>query len=67
MEASVFAGGILLRPKEVVDRNAVAHRVAAVLARVELSPEDAGHSEDDVMDNIIADIAAAREERRREA
>ena len=61
MEASVFAGGILLRPKEVVDRNAVAHRVAAVFARVEPSPED------DVMDDIIADIAAAREERRREA
>ena len=66
MEASVVAEGILLRPKEVVDRDAGARRVAAALARLEPSPEDAGRSEDDIMKDIISDIAAAREERRRD-
>ena len=67
MEASVVAGGILLRPMEVVDRNAGARRVAAALARLDPPPEDAGRSEDDIMEDIIADIAVAREERRRNA
>ena len=67
MEASVVADGILLRPKEVVDRDAGARQVAAVLARLEPPPEDAGRSEDDIMKDIVADIAAAREERRRDA
>ena len=67
MEASVAADGILLRPKQVVDRDAEARRVTAVLARLDPPPEDAGRSEDDIMEDIIADIAAARDERRRDA
>ena len=67
MEASVVADGILLRPEEMVDRVAGARRVAAVLARLGPPPEDAGCSEDDLMEDIVADIAAAREERRRDA
>ena len=67
MEASVVAGGILLRPMEVVARNVGARRVAAALARLDPPPEDAGRSEDDIMEDIIADIAVAREERRRNA
>ena len=66
LEASVVAGGILLRPKEVVDRDAGTRQVAAVLTRLEPPPGDAGRSEDDVMEDIVADIAAAREERRRD-
>ena len=64
LEASVVGDGILLRPKQVVDRNAVADRVAAVLARIEPAPEDAGRTEDEIMEDILADIAAARRERR---
>ncbi len=67
MEAGVVADDILLRPKEVVDRDAGARRVAAVLARLEPPPEDAGRREDDIMEDIVADIAAARDERRRDA
>ena len=68
MEASVVADGILLRPKEeAVDRDVGARRVAAVLARLEPPPEDVGRSEYDIMEDIVADIAAAREERRRDA
>ena len=67
MEASVVPDGILLRPKVVVDRDYHVRRVAEVLARLEPPPEDAGRSEDDVMKDIVADIAAAREERRRDA
>ncbi len=66
MEASVVAEGILLRPKEAVDRDAGARRVAAVLTRLQPPPEDAGRNEDDVMEDIVADIAAARGERRRD-
>ncbi len=64
LEASVVADGILLRPKEVVDHDAGARWVSAALARLEPPPEDAGRSEDDIMEDIVADIAAACEERR---
>lgn len=67
MEASVVEHGILLRPKEVVDRDVGTRRVAAVLARLEPPPEDAGRREDDIMEDIVADIAAAREEHRGDA
>ena len=62
MEATVVGDGILLRAKKVVDRDMAADRVASIFARVEPPPEDAGRSEDDVMDDIVADIAAARRE-----
>ncbi len=64
MEATIVGDGILFRPKEVVDRNAAAERVASILARIEASPEDAGRSEDEIMEDILADIAEARRERR---
>ena len=64
MEATLVGDGILLRPKEVVDRNAAADRIASILARVEPSPDDAGRSEDEIVGDIIADIAEARRARR---
>ena len=64
LEAIVVGDGILFRPKEVVDRNAAAARIASILTRIEPSPEDAGRSEDEVMEDVIADIAQARNERR---
>ena len=64
MEASVVDGGILFSPKEVVDRNAVADRIDEIFARIKLSPEDAGRSEDEIMEEVIKDIAEARKERR---
>ena len=64
MEATIVGDGILFRPKEVVDRNAAANRIASILARIEPSPEDADRSEDEIMEDIIADIAEARRERR---
>ena len=64
LEATVVGDGILFRPKEVVDRNTAADRIASILARIEPSPEDAGRSEDEVMEDVIADIAQARGERR---
>ncbi|MCY3827758.1 MAG: AbrB/MazE/SpoVT family DNA-binding domain-containing protein [Rhodospirillaceae bacterium] len=64
MEATVVDDGILFRPKRVIDRNAAADRVAAILARIEPPPEDAGRSEGEIMEEIIADIAEARRERR---
>ena len=64
MEATLVGDGILLRPKEVVDRNAAADRIASILARIEPSPDDAGRSEDEIVEEILADIAEARRERR---
>ena len=64
MEATVVGNGILFRPKQVVDRNAAADRVAAILAQIEPAPEDAGRSEDEIMEDVLADIAATRKERR---
>ena len=46
------------------DRKDAADRAAAVLARIEPPPEDAGRTEDEIMEDVLADIAAARKERR---
>ena len=64
MEATVVGDGILLRPVEVVDRSAAADRIAAGFAAAPPSFGDAGRSEDEIMEDAIADIAAARRERR---
>ena len=50
--------------KDVVDRNDAAARIASILAQTKPSSEDAGHSEDEIMQDTIADIAEARKERR---
>ena len=54
----------LLRPTGVVDRIAAADRIAAKFATTEISSEDAGRSEAEIMENTIADISASRRERR---
>ena len=59
MEATVVGGGILLRPKEVVDRLAAADRIASLLGRIEPLPDDAGRSEDEILEDILDDIAEA--------
>ena len=70
LEATVVEDGILFRPKEVVDRSAVADRnevadrIASILTQTEPLPEDAGRSEGEIMEDVIADIARARSERR---
>ncbi len=64
LEATVVGDGILFRPKEVVDRNEVADRIASILTRVEPLPDDADRSEGEIMEDVIADIAQARSERR---
>ena len=65
MEATIVEGGILLRPKEVVDRNAVTDRIESILRDTKPSPEDAGRSEDEIMEDTVADIAKARKQRRK--
>ena len=64
MEASVVEGGILFSPKAVVDRNAAADRLDKIFARSKPLPEDVGRSEEEIMQDIIDDIAEARKERR---
>ena len=62
MEATIVEDGILLRPKDVVARNADC--IASILAHTKPSPEDIGRSEDEIMQDTLADIAEARKERR---
>ena len=50
--------------KDIVDRNAAADRIAVILAQIKPSSEDVGRSEDGIMQDTIADIAEARQERR---
>ena len=50
--------------KDVVDRNAAADRISSILAQTKPSSEDMGRSEDEIMQDTIADIAEARKERR---
>ena len=64
MEATVLGDGILFRPMDVVDRNAAADRIVAGLSAADPSSEDMGRTEDEIMEDAIADIAASRRERR---
>jgi len=64
MEATIVGDGILLRPMDVVDRNAAADRIAATFAATAPSFEDANRSEVEIMEDTIADIADSRRERR---
>ena len=64
MEASVVENGILFSPKAVVDRHAAADRLEEIFARSKPLPEDTGRSEEEIMQDIIEDIAEARKERR---
>ena len=63
MEATVVANGVFFR---FVGR-AAADRVAAILGGVEPTEEDMGRSEDEIMEDVIAEVAQARRERDRQA
>ena len=65
MEVALVADGILFKPKELVDREAAADRIAAQFAATRVSSDDLGRSEDDIMQDAIAEIAESRRERRR--
>ena len=64
MEATLVGDGILFRPKQVVDRDAAADRIAAALASRPPLPEDVGRTEDEIMEDTVADIADSRREPR---
>lgn len=64
MEATLVGDGILLRPKDVVDRNAAANRIAGTLAAARPSPRDRGLTEDEIMKDTVEEISASRRERR---
>ena len=63
MEATLDEDGILFRFKQVVDRNVIADRIASTLAEVQVPPEDMGRSEEEVMEDTIAEISTLRRER----
>jgi AbrB family looped-hinge helix DNA binding protein len=60
MDATVHADGILLRPKAVVDRNAVADELERMLREAPVAPDDRGRPEEVIVEDAIADVAAAR-------
>jgi AbrB family looped-hinge helix DNA binding protein len=64
LEATVQGDGILLRPKAVVGRAAVAEEMAALLRSAPVAPEDAGKPEEVILEETITDVAAARAWRR---
>ena len=64
MEATVVGGGILFRPKEVVDRWAAADRVASNFADARVLEEDFDRSDEEIMEDVLAEIDETRRERR---
>ena len=64
MEATVVDDGIFLRPMEVIDRNTIANRIETLYQGIKPSAEDAGRSEDEIMEETINDIAKARRQKR---
>jgi AbrB family looped-hinge helix DNA binding protein len=63
LEATVEQGVIVLRPKAVVDRAALAVRLERALAAA-ATPGDAGRPEAEIMTEAIAEIDAVRAARR---
>ncbi len=63
LEAVIEGGRIVLRPKIVVDRAAIADRLHNVLAQVDEPKDEAEEAR--VMDEVIAEIDAMRAGRRR--
>ncbi len=64
MEATLIADGILFRPMDVVNRNSVEDRFVANFAAMVPSSEDVGCSEEEIMEDAIAEVAASRRDRR---
>ncbi|MXZ81358.1 MAG: AbrB/MazE/SpoVT family DNA-binding domain-containing protein [Gammaproteobacteria bacterium] len=64
MEAVRVDDGILFRVKRAVDQDTISDRIASTLAEVRVPPEDTGRSENEVMEDAIAEISASRRERR---
>jgi AbrB family looped-hinge helix DNA binding protein len=65
MDATVHEDGILLRPKAVVDRKAVAAELERMLRETAVAPDDRGRPEEAILADAIADVAAARRRQRR--
>lgn len=65
LEATVHEDGILLRPKAVVDREVVAAELERVLHDAAVAPEDEGRSEKAILEDAVADVAEARDRRRK--
>ena len=63
-ESLLVADDILLRPIDVVNRNSIADRIAANFAAMVPLSEDAGRSEEEIMEDAIAEVAASRRDRR---
>lgn len=64
LEATLVDDGILLKPKEMVDRVAATNRIAEKFAVTQPSSEDLGRSEDEVMEDAIDEVAVSRREHR---
>jgi AbrB family looped-hinge helix DNA binding protein len=66
LEASVEEGAIVLRPQAVVDRAVLAGRLQEILARTPTAPEFAGKSDEEIMDEVVAEVDTARAGQRRD-
>jgi hypothetical protein len=64
MEATVHEDGILLQPKAVIDRTAVADQLERVLRAAPVASRKEGKPEEVIIEEAIADVAAARRRRK---
>ena len=64
LDATLVEGGILLRPKEVVDREVVAEKAESIFRDMPVSPEDT-KTEYGVMEDAVSEISKARKQRRK--
>ena len=65
MTASVVDEGILLKPVDVIDRSIdAADSLGTIFAKSEISKEDRNLSEEEIMEDAIAEVKASRQQRR---
>ncbi len=64
MEATRVADGILFKMKQVVDRNAIADKIASKFAETHITPDGLKRSEEEIMADTIAEISLSRRKRR---
>ena len=60
MEVSIVEEGILLRPKDVIDRTAITDHDAAIFTRIQPSPSNVDYPKEELVQDSIENISDAR-------
>ena len=64
LDASIEKGRLVMTPREGLDRKEAVRRVKAVFRGIRVAQEDIGKSEKEIMEEVIREVDAMREEKK---